>query len=477
MFWKFDFMTQHLPPFLQPRIHRTDMHMMNMDTLSVIDGEACTGDMGRGGRRNMFVMDEYASWEPSLQLKARESVSSNSSCTIYNSTPDGANNQHFEIAHDKTTRKITLHWSRHPRKGEGLYSVDEKKTTTRIDEDYTYPVNMEFINKRTMAPKPYTFLRSPWYDQKCESVGNIATIVGSQFDISYEGSASQYFEDEILFTHREKYVRDPVMVGDPDFDQYDLDKFKLVPRRGGKLIFWFDPGPSFLPPKDHIFAMGIDTAAGTGASNSVITVWDCTTREKIVEYADPHMKSHRLAKLAVAMGKWFSGGKSNTPAFMLWERNGEGRNFGDAVMEEGYPNVYFMRDEKKVTKKTSQVPGWHKQGAEGCKDLFGKYKMELQEDTIIDRSHECLKECASYVYMLDGTIVHAASVDGLSDPSGARENHGDRVVASALGLKAMREITVDRKQDPPVYLPNTLGARRQAVIAEEKASDKDPMNW
>jgi len=53
--------------------------------------------------------------------------------------------------------------------------------------------------------------------------------------------------------------------------------------------------------------VAVDISAGTGASNSVIVVGDKKTGEKVAEFASPYLKPHELAKLAVAIGKWFKG--------------------------------------------------------------------------------------------------------------------------------------------------------------------------
>ena len=61
LFWKHDFIINNLPLWMQPereKTHRKNLHSRNPDSDSQIDGEASTGNVGRGGRRRLFFLDE-----------------------------------------------------------------------------------------------------------------------------------------------------------------------------------------------------------------------------------------------------------------------------------------------------------------------------------------------------------------------------------------------------------------------------------
>ena len=70
--------------------------------------------------------------------------------------------------------------------------------------------------------------------------------------------------------------------------------------------------------------------------------------------------------------------------------------------------------------------------------MLGAYRDGLDNDKCINRSRESLEETLEFVFNPDGSVVHAKASDK-RDPSGAKSNHGDRVIADALGFKGIGE--------------------------------------
>jgi hypothetical protein len=62
---------------------------------------------------------------------------------------------------------------------------------------------------------------------------------------------------------------------------------------GGHLNLWLnlDEGRPF---KDMEFVAGVDTSAGTGASNSCVSIANKVTKEKVAEYANPYILPKNL---------------------------------------------------------------------------------------------------------------------------------------------------------------------------------------
>lgn len=231
------------------------------------------------------------------------------------------------------------------------------------------------------------------------------------------------------------------------------------PHRDGFLRLWCDLGPDERPLRDRRYAVGADIATGTGASNSVLSVVDLKTSEKVAEIATPDLRPDQFATLAVATCNWFRG-VDGMGAFLAWERNGPGRSFGDRVNELGYRNIYYRDKETGVLPDPSNVTGWTST-RESKLALLSEYRTDLAADRFVNRSEEAVAELGEYVYLQTGEIGHARA-QSKEDPSGAKSNHGDRVIADALANRAARrrpwvEGAVDL--DPP---PGSYAARREA---------------
>ena len=196
-----------------------------------------------------------------------------------------------------------------------------------------------------------------------------------------------------------------------------------------------------------------DISAGTGASNSVASGWDNLTTEKILEYSNANIRPEQFAKLAVALAKWLGN------AFLIWESNGVGRQFGSRVMELHYGNVFLKKNEESIGRKVSNIPGWFAT-KESKIVLLGAYRDSIEGDKCINRSTEALQETLEYVFSQDGSVDHAKASDK-RDPSGARSNHGDRVIADALGVKGISERPTKSASESPKVPIGSLAWRRE----------------
>ena len=83
-------------------------------TGSAVRGQLTQGTAGRSGRGTRVFNDEFAFIEsPDLVLKALASLAPSG---LYGSTPNGAGNAFYVMAHRPDVKKKTLHWSLHPMK-------------------------------------------------------------------------------------------------------------------------------------------------------------------------------------------------------------------------------------------------------------------------------------------------------------------------------------------------------------------------
>lgn len=402
MMWKLDHLIKWCPKWLLPTFTRTKMHLTNLETGSSIDGESTNQNFGRGDRRTGVVLDEFAAVENGHAiLRATRDVTR---CRIFNSTPNGTGNAFYDICHPPSQiPRVDLHWTLHPEKAEGL-EYDEDGNPT-----------------------------SPWYRRECARTVS-AVEIAQELDIDFSGSAHQFFDAELV-QHLRANVQHPYVQCEVLFDAVDGTWNGVQYCQGGPLRLWTELGADDQPLQDRRYCIGADIATGTGSSNSVLSIFDLKEGRKVGEYAVSEMRPDQFATLAVCIGRWFSGLDTNG-AFLAWERNGPGRSFGDRVNELGYRNIYYRDKETGVVPDPTNVAGWTST-RESKLALLADYRTALANDQFINPSDAAVEELTEYVYHTNGQLAHARAI-AKEDPSGARDNHGDRVIADALAWRAAR---------------------------------------
>lgn len=248
--------------------------------------------------------------------------------------------------------------------------------------------------------------------------------------------ANSFFNGEMLAEVAARDVRPPVHTGDlryaADIDnRVTVQAFDAFTGRT-RLKLWCAL-PEGRPDQSHNYVMGIDISTGHGSSNSVITVADTTTREKVAEFSDAGTPPHLLAAYAVALAQWFAG--QTHGAFMTWENNGPGVIFGDEVMRLGYAFFYFKGHEQSIRRASGTTPGWASSRTDK-EWLLSLYNAALARHEFVNRCGESIEEARRYVYYPAGDIGLATLED---QTTGARDAHGDRVIADALACFALRE--------------------------------------
>lgn len=439
LFWKVDFLVENQPPWLKPNFVRQSLHFHNQDNGSTIDGESTNENFARGDRRTAIGLDEFAAVPNSHAIDAASQHATN--CCIYNSTPQGTGNAFSDIR-DKIPDdwKISMHWTLHPEKAVGLYHDEKGKA------------------------------RSPWYDRECLRTAH-PQLIAQELDIDYLGSGFQFIDSSVLQLMRDR-AREPLQVGEIDYDTGSLTPLRFVPTDSALLSLWIALDPDGFPPRDREYAVGVDIATGTGASNSVISVIDKLTGEQVAEWSHSMTRPEELAKVAVVIARWFAGvpieGQDNS-ARMIWEANGPGRAFGNAVIESGFGNIFYRRAEGSISKKVSDIPGWQN-SKETAREVLTEYRRAIADEELHVNSLAQAKEASEYVYAPDQSIVFARSMN-IVDPSGAKQNHGDRVVATSLAWWITRQEKAVTEQQERVALPGSFMYRRQ--IAERQAATTD----
>jgi len=429
LFWKLDFVLRHLPTWMKPGMVRAKLRLTNKDNGSTIDGESTTGDVARGDRRTAIALDEFAAFDIEAGYRALSATRDATRSRIFNSTPAGTGNAFADIAMNQNIPHLRMHWSKHPEKAEGLYDDGGK-------------------------------VRSPWYDRECKRCVSPMEIA-QELDIDFSASQSVFFDSAKIGLISAKCRR-------PDFvGNLHESVFREDPR--GCLKLWCRMMPDGMPlPSDY--AMGADISAGTGASNSCISVVDRRTGEKVAEWVSATHRPDQMAGCAVDLAEWFQT-EDGYPAYLIHEAAGPGRIFGDACIERGFRNFYLRPVEGVLSRQLTQRIGWIP-NRESKIALFGNYRKMLFDGAFSNPSRDAVEEAREFVYTSTG-IEHVRAVS-TQDPSGARLNHGDRVTAdalAALGVAGGRANQVKLDLGPQ---PGSLKWRRDRA---EAAATSGEWSW
>lgn len=471
-----------LPPYMQPALRKSHLLVENLYNSSKIGGESTTDNFGAGDRAKAVLVDECARVEPTIAQYIIENIQDTTHCAIFNSTHFrwGSGHPFAKLLNSNKIEVVTLGWEDNPVKNPGLYRSPDLDAIEIIDIDY-YRNKCPTIFNEIEAHKSFKYsdlqlkiaeassdiqeqcsdikliadggegnfncVRSVWFDQQ-EARGRSRQDIAINILRIPQGSADQFFDDTNLIRIEKKFVREPDYTGTIN---YVIDKKRPVDikfKRGGpKLLKWWGPLPKGRPRQDHNYIVSCDISRGTGASNSVATITDINTSEVVGLYVNPFIDVTDFAELSVALCLWCGGGTKS--AYLIWEANGPGDTFAARIRKIGYTFVYYRVDERKKTRKRSRNKqyGWHSStGINGTKtDLLGQLDAAINESLqnnkrfpfLVVHDIETIRELRDYIFLGDRIDV-GLSAQAL-ESSGARYAHGDRVIATAMVMLAMKE--------------------------------------
>ena len=441
LMWKLDFLYKNLPSWMQPIRNRVKLMLENKSNGSTISGYAATSDVGRGGRKTVFLMDEAAAFKTTDGYQAWASTSQTSDCRILLSTPAGNTGIFFDEMHrdESPMLKFRFHWTRHSEHRRGMYRVDGRGVNK--DKDYNYPVGYKFIRDDSRI-EPRNGWRSPWYDEECLRIG-VPALIAQELDIDYGGSGSPYFAREIVNRHLKQHTKPWIHRGFLDFEEKTW-KGTYTPSDKGNLFLWCEldaaDRPQAMTAGDIV--IGCDIATGKGGemtTNSVAAVANRSTREVFAELATNTMDPSVFAEQVAALRLWLQG-PYGLP-FLIPEANGPGEIFIKRMREIQPARIFRRTVERKISKKKGDQYGWWSD-INTKRLLLADFQNALRKDTIIVRHQAVLAETKHYVYLANtGKIEHDRAMDGL-DPTATKENHGDRVIAYSLACRGMEETRV-----------------------------------
>ena len=456
---KIDHVFKHLMSWMNIKIDRKDMFLKVLNTNSTITGETTNENFSAGGRATAVFLDEFGRVDKSIAESIEGSVHDVANCIIYGSTHWlGTQHTFNKCLHKPTTKVKTLLWHENPVEAEGLYTSPEPGAIKLLDLEY-YKEKHPFFELHTefklddvpegtckfIADGCLTIpgdVRSPWLDhEEVKRRGNkrdyICNVWGEPI-----GAADMVF-DEVTLNKIE--IKPPLYEGEIKFDYKStgsVDKSWFAPNLGAKRLKWWGKLVNGRPNQNHNYILGADISMGMGSSNSVISIYDVNTNEQVGTWTCPNTAPEIFADTTIALAYWLGG--VNKP-YLIWESNGPGgKVYADRIIWNGYYFVYTQRREDSKTRKKTNKYGWHS-NTDAKAALLGELGVALSEGlrekrnyrSIIIYDEELLSELLDYIYFENSKETSTSSKSDLS--SGARERHGDRVIAAALCVLATRE--------------------------------------
>lgn len=470
LFGMLRYLVDKLPGWLRPIHTSLALKITNNETNSFIEGESTNDNFARSKRYTAIFMDEFAAVERGEKLLSATQQSSKTRWFV--STHQGVNTtfyaQRQKMAAENPERVLRIHWTEHPEYRKGLYTSvrgpDGRPQLQVLDHDYPWP---KAINGNHLYPfvvdEKYEKPRSPWYDEECRRSPN-DQIIAQEIDIEAAKATTHLIDPDKLEIIVARSAKPPATVGEISFSS-DGQEPRLTPNEVGRLRLWCPLDKEGRPPPGR-YGNGNDIAMGTGgdkASNSVSSVVNLDSGQKVAEFCTHNLLPQDFAVYAVALCRFFHDAK------LIFEDTGPGAQFATRLRELRYWNCAKSFDnDAKVKRKQTENIGWHP-SKESKRLLLDNYAYDLQNGFMENPSREALQEISEYERQTNGEIVHVKASKSLN-PNTAGEAHGDRVIADALANLLLGGGVRKRKESPlPAETPaSSFAARRNSFLRRRK---------
>lgn len=446
LFGKLDYMLAFLPPWMTVGVSRVYMHYTNARTGSRIDGSSTREDLGRGGRRFLVFVDEASAIRQLKQID--KSIADTTACPWYNSTPKGA---HYfsELRTGGTMPVIVLGWWDHPHKGrEG--PKGEPGRYIAFDQD-----------------KGEEVITGWWRELEKKRRKSIQDVA-ENIDIDHMGAGRVVFNLGVLNRHLATYCY-PAQVHMRLRHRFDGERrdISIRKRKLADIIMeeippdedavqgvlqWWGPLVDGRPPQDRLYVLAADVSGGNGASNSIVTIRDVNTGEKVGTYVDANIPPDGLAMVMAQLGLWVGGERGY--GYLIWEANGPGNRVGRVLVERyAYPWLHIMEvsTKKRRRKEEAKRLGWWN-SPQSVYDAALQLDAEYTSGRFINHDRAAVQEAMKWVRYETG-IIGPGPLE-FETPE-ARKTHGDRVIADMLAAVGAKKCigTMPRSPKPPVDSP------------------------
>jgi phage terminase large subunit len=151
LFEKIRMLLRRLPEWQMPAGFKWSEHDNFARLVNPASGATITGEggenIGRGGRKTIYLIDEAAFLEQPETVEAALSATTN--CRIYTSTPNGQGNPYYRKRFSGAIPVFTFHWRDDPRKDDAWYARMKRKIGDPViiaqELDIDYAASLEGV--------------------------------------------------------------------------------------------------------------------------------------------------------------------------------------------------------------------------------------------------------------------------------------------------------------------------------------------
>ena len=343
-FAKLRYLLNRLPKWLRPkgfnpRSHDTFMKLVNPTTESSFTGESNNPNFSTQGRYLAILYDEFAKWEGSDE-SAWTAGGDASPSRIAVSTPFGAGGQFYRLVTDGRTKKATLHWSLHPRKGRGLSCLWPTPNEHERDD-------------RGVMWRAEEKLTSPWYEGECKR--RLPSEIAQELDIDYLGAGRPVFEGKAWEMLRSWHKRsdEPVEFFAPHLHNFSTEIVRSPSDWEGYIVIYEKC------KRKHSYCLGVDVVEGVeGGDYAFIVVLDRGTKNVVGVYWS-RLDEIQLASVVLVISRLYTSDEViKMEPWVGIETTGPGLATFDKALELDVSNL-FMAPRYDVTKgSVSFKKGW-----------------------------------------------------------------------------------------------------------------------
>ena len=440
LFEKARYTLYKLPAWLRPEGFRKKKHdyymrLINPQTGAAITGESNNPSFSTGGRYTSVLFDELSKWE-STDESAWTAAGDATPSRIAVSTANGAGGQFYKLVTDGKTRKITLHWSKHPLKAKGLYCKFPKPLEAS-----------DVVNESS-----WIGLRSVWYDKETER--RTANEVAQDLDINYLGAGNPYFMGR-AFSRLQILLKTPREVKALLGLEYGSLVLNEVTTKESS-VFVFE-----LPRKDCQYVVSVDVAEGKEDGDfSVVKVLNRMTLSTAASFFTD-LDEVQLSRFVVAITKYYTFEGVEEPWWAV-EANSLGLAVFDLCTEiYDLPNPFMMPRYDVAKQSISYRKGWWT-GKDSRRALTSGITKWLL-DGVGWTDVRCVGEMLTFVKDKNGK------------PQAMNGNFDDEVMCFGIGLQVHYLLPMDEVEE--YNLVDVLRKRvgfSQTVVDSERFPISDP---
>jgi hypothetical protein len=428
-----------LPPGFSFRTCRnhTQHSLANPHNGSTIVGFAATGNVGSGGRKTWFFLDELGRFKKNEDWLAISTTQHITDCRGMVGSYRGETGAWYKIMKLETSlKKYRLPWWDNPTRNRLLYRETDGGTAPVRESDLAslrlYESRNEELLTRLAARgffgKPGRY-HSPWYDLECDRAPS-SYHVAEELDMDPSGVKPKIFDLSMLYRLRNTVMLPPTKRGELRFCPMTLKPERFIEGSGGRLRLWCAIGADGRPPAGK-YCLGLDLAlgsAGDSSSNSAIVGIDAISGSQVLEFVTNQLDGGKMAEYTTALATWFWDAEVN----FEWNGPGGVQFYNRIVGDKLYPHLYYSRD--LLTNKRAPKPGMYHNKADVKYGFLKDLADAMSLGDFLPRSEILVRECEQFEVVAEGNsskVVHVGERSSM-DEGGKGEAHGDVVIAAAM---------------------------------------------